>query len=520
MKRSRVNDDHSANATTSTSTLSATNSIASNSHVPSSKRPFIAPEKSSMRHVIVEVDQPPVSMEEFDRISNNRSQPVNRDASDVCVMRRLFIYFFIQVLIRNIQSNWYSFKNRETYLSRLYQLVGKQTVRVQVSSNAEFVGRVSKKVEMSLPMEEILLRQQDPHRHKHSVYLCQCPIFVADDSATTTTTTTSSSSSTSSSNSSSAPLAALEHDFIIPPFLPKSLQSINCWLSFGRTDPNVHYDTQDNLLCVFRGEKRVTLLSPRHTRLVEPCSVLSMDANHSELERFPARSSASLTPLLRAGESLFIPEGWWHQVESGPDITMAFNFWFSAPSAQMMQLCEQRDSIEYIGRLVVQQMVERRKQQFFQDRFGDDHHHDDDSDTTRSLLEMLTSEDDTLPERQQHALNRFLWREPFDSVSNLLQQAANVVVHATDKSANDCEHWRRLLCERWSTETVEIITSRLEAEEERGNDDVLERLYYSIFDYPFNGDRSVVSDVWIEKRRKFQQQHIWKLLLSQVLGID
>lgn len=76
-----------------------------------------------------------------------------------------------------------------------------------------------------------------------------------------------------------------------------------------------------------RGSKRVRLVPPAATPHLRPQPVTHESANHSpadldapDLERFPGLGAALAEAQvfeLAAGDALFIPEGWWHQVGRG-----------------------------------------------------------------------------------------------------------------------------------------------------------------------------------------------------------
>ena len=44
---------------------------------------------------------------------------------------------------------------------------------------------------------------------------------------------------------------------------------------------------------------------------------------------------STLTAELSAGDAVFIPEGWWHQVDSS-DHTIAVNFWWQSAMARIL----------------------------------------------------------------------------------------------------------------------------------------------------------------------------------------
>lgn len=43
----------------------------------------------------------------------------------------------------------------------------------------------------------------------------------------------------------------------------------------------------------------------------------------------------------QAGDAIFIPEGWWHQIDS-TDVTIAVNFWWQSPCVMGLQVCFKR----------------------------------------------------------------------------------------------------------------------------------------------------------------------------------
>lgn len=141
-------------------------------------------------------------------------------------------------------------------------------------------------------------------------------------------------------------------------------RTVQVWASPGPTTSTLHFDTDDNLLSVLQGSKRVALVSPEHSHLLGVDGVWS---NHSDADVWslvdlrPSTSRSSSDHLeppefsssapsasgtadeLRAvitvvdvprGSTLFIPEGWWHSVQSAPK-TIAVNFWYSTGAASL-----------------------------------------------------------------------------------------------------------------------------------------------------------------------------------------
>ena len=117
------------------------------------------------------------------------------------------------------------------------------------------------------------------------------------------------------------------------------VQQTNLWFAIGATVSGLHYDCFDNLLIVVRGRKRVLLMPPSASGCLRPRPAHAASANHSQLSAAELRSVQQPAPLhleVRAGEALFIPEGWWHQVESPDEATLALNLWSDGPLARLM----------------------------------------------------------------------------------------------------------------------------------------------------------------------------------------
>ena len=88
------------------------------------------------------------------------------------------------------------------------------------------------------------------------------------------------------------------------------------------TTSSLHFDEDDNLLCVLRGLKRVALVSPRNAEALQPAPV----GNHCEASVWSGGGDGVLVVDVREGDVLAIPRGHWHSVRSDAG-TIAVNFW-------------------------------------------------------------------------------------------------------------------------------------------------------------------------------------------------
>jgi hypothetical protein len=134
----------------------------------------------------------------------------------------------------------------------------------------------------------------------------------------------------------------------IPSLIPghstgSSLPDGNIWMNINPVRSSLHYDGNHNILIVCQGWKEVTLISPEYSSLLSDHPISSVACNHSNLSREKMEETIRLNHLpsmkfrLEEGEALFIPEGWWHQVCSGP-CTYAINYWFPSPFHDLLSL--------------------------------------------------------------------------------------------------------------------------------------------------------------------------------------
>lgn len=123
-----------------------------------------------------------------------------------------------------------------------------------------------------------------------------------------------------------AGLRPLLDDLVLPPghFGPKLVPSrMGLWIGPGGTHTPLHHDTDNSMFCQVRGKKRF--------RLAPPESLALFDGSRGVYSHWDPRDATALAhgpePLieleLAAGEALFLPAGWWHQVDAlAPSISV------------------------------------------------------------------------------------------------------------------------------------------------------------------------------------------------------
>jgi ribosomal protein L16 Arg81 hydroxylase len=99
------------------------------------------------------------------------------------------------------------------------------------------------------------------------------------------------------------------------------------WLGPAGTVTPLHHDTSSILFCQIYGRKRIVLVSPFETALLDaPRGVYSnFDCEAKKLAPELARATRKVVELA-PGETLFIPVAWWHHVRAlEVSISLALN---------------------------------------------------------------------------------------------------------------------------------------------------------------------------------------------------
>lgn len=211
-----------------------------------------------------------------------------------------------------------------------------------------------------------------------------------------------------------------------------ALSQVNLWMAVHASRTNLHYDAYRNVLVVLYGRKTVTLYAPSEIGKLYPFPVHSKSANHSQVDvsdpdltrhsRF-ADAKPHLRVVLDAGDALFIPEGWWHQVDSDA-FTIAVNFWFDGLQKQLTQ---EPLMTSYYARVLMQGLLKRESEQY--------------------LEELRASA--IAKEQQQQC-------QPGSTVNDIVgrvlkarhQQEKEQIFTASEQNAQEFEHAQRLLATR------------------------------------------------------------------------
>lgn len=124
-----------------------------------------------------------------------------------------------------------------------------------------------------------------------------------------------------------------------PPYFDPSLFiPPRIWIGPKGTLTPLHRDDTDNLFAQVWGQKTFTLAAPHHREALGTWSTApqggldgcDFNPDAPDYQRFPhARDVTFMRVTLEAGDLLFLPEGWFHQVES-VSTSLSVNFWVNS----------------------------------------------------------------------------------------------------------------------------------------------------------------------------------------------
>jgi hypothetical protein len=102
------------------------------------------------------------------------------------------------------------------------------------------------------------------------------------------------------------------------------------WLGPAGTFTPLHYDLTNNLIVQVRGSKRIILLPPSETGLLynerHVFSEVHDVTDESRFHDYPLAAQAQKIEIdLEAGDILYVPVGWWHQV-TATDFSITFTY--------------------------------------------------------------------------------------------------------------------------------------------------------------------------------------------------
>jgi hypothetical protein len=138
---------------------------------------------------------------------------------------------------------------------------------------------------------------------------------------------------------------------------------VNFWCGVLGTSSGLHCDVTPNCNMQVVGSKQFTLFAPSQSRClyrVPHITHCRFDPNVPDLEQFPlARDACGLQCTLTAGEALYIPVGWYHQVTVVSDWAINVNVFWRRPLGQGLAIPSLWRFLARRGRARVRRAVSR-----------------------------------------------------------------------------------------------------------------------------------------------------------------
>lgn len=171
------------------------------------------------------------------------------------------------------------------------------------------------------------------------------------------------------------------------------IRTINMWINLEKSISKLHYDLYDNILHVVRGMKLVYLFPPEckaiHSKTKSLTSFHEGEIKKTFLRKIPKKkkmpqqrnkrifvrtskkfmklwNSGMRRCLVKAGEAIRIPEGWYHYVISEPH-TIGFNFWFKSCLEDLRN--KSRPILTYLIQQKLQQRIYHLESSALQNNF-------------------------------------------------------------------------------------------------------------------------------------------------------
>ncbi|XP_078436005.1 2-oxoglutarate (2OG) and Fe(II)-dependent oxygenase superfamily protein isoform X2 [Wolffia australiana] len=390
------------------------------------------------------------------------------------------------------------------------------------------------------------LKEVSSTTNDDNVYLAQIPIMSAE-------------------NDKKSVLIKLIDDIEMPIFLDgKELVSINLWMSNVRSRSSIHYDPHHNILCVVSGRKQAG-------RTLYPMAVYGEASNHSSLDiqnpdfsRYPRAKGyieLSQKAILHSGDALFIPEGWFHQVDSD-DLTLAVNFWWESP--MMSNMLQHMDA--YYLRIISNRLMSQEMRNLISSGMEDASEETTESFQPASKVKTLSTADNNRDKRDSENKGLSLEHlEPMElqalnEVLSLVYEGVNVSgcnesmqgppISPEDNSKNVCpvttiddpvahalykmkicvlrkvflamahnfpRTLEALVLHSLSPIAAEVLTTKfhiLDLKSSKEEQSEFYQQFYSVFDDPF-----VAMDSILNKKESFAFQ-AFRNVLNQYLGVD
>lgn len=127
----------------------------------------------------------------------------------------------------------------------------------------------------------------------------------------------------------------MDKEYLLPKFLPQNFFDHKVWVySRGSVTP-MHFDVMDTFLVQGKGKKKVYFFKPGVSDMYafkffsKSAHFSAVDARNINLLEFPKLKNRTIYYTeVEEGDVLYIPFGWWHQLEGLGEMNFALAYWY------------------------------------------------------------------------------------------------------------------------------------------------------------------------------------------------
>lgn len=127
----------------------------------------------------------------------------------------------------------------------------------------------------------------------------------------------------------------MNQEYKLPENIPQNFFDQKVWVySKGSVTP-MHFDVMDTFLIQGKGKKKVYFMKPGARYMYafdffsKSAHFSPVDARDIDLEKYPRLKGAKIYYTeVEEGDLLYIPFGWWHQLEGVGDMNFALAYWY------------------------------------------------------------------------------------------------------------------------------------------------------------------------------------------------
>ncbi|EDO37253.1 predicted protein [Nematostella vectensis] len=112
------------------------------------------------------------------------------------------------------------------------------------------------------------------------------------------------------------------------------LQDAVMWFSSGGTKSVLHYDSLENINCLFSGNKNFVMIDKKYMNMThidrKDGSFSNVDVERVDMQKYPGLGKVPwMNASMEEGDCMYIPWRWVHQVQSFGPRNLAVNIWWA-----------------------------------------------------------------------------------------------------------------------------------------------------------------------------------------------